>query len=178
MSYVLTYVVNCLGWKGELNMVKVYNFLTCGKGLPPDSYYIGRTNTTYNLACSELANPYIVGRHGSRPNVLRLYRNYFVTTLVPRLGIIKMMDKYAGKSLVCWCAPSPCHGDFLVRVFNKPIFSSSPKCTYCRHQPVLQPSFDLNVGWDCVWWYCDDCGHSYAECWNTSLRQLRIKQEV
>jgi hypothetical protein len=35
-------------------------------------------------------------------------------------GLIKDVHELAGRDLVCWCAPLPCHGDVLIRVANQP----------------------------------------------------------
>jgi hypothetical protein len=29
------------------------------------------------------------------------------------------LHELAGRDLVCWCAPLPCHGDVLLRLANK-----------------------------------------------------------
>lgn len=67
--------------------------------IPADAVYIGRG--------SPWGNPYIIGRHGNRQEVIELYR---INTL-PTLDLSPLK----GKSLVCWCHPLPCHGDLLIK---------------------------------------------------------------
>ena len=75
-----------------------------GKVLPGE-VYIGRP--------SEWGNPFVIGEHGTREQVIAMYRFW----LWEKCGSEFFVDKLAalhGKTLVCWCAPAPCHGDVLV----------------------------------------------------------------
>lgn len=67
----------------------------------PSNVYIGRG--------SLWGNPFIIGKDGSREDVIRKYHEYFVNNaaLTRRVGELK------GKTLVCFCAPKACHGDVL-----------------------------------------------------------------
>ena len=60
-------------------------------------------------------NPYVIGRHGSRAEVIARYR----ADLWRRIGAgeIALADLAAldGRTLACWCAPQPCHGHVLER---------------------------------------------------------------
>lgn len=70
---------------------------------PPGSVYIGRG--------SPWGNPFKIGTHGDRAEVIRRFE---VETL-PRLDL----EPLRGKHLVCFCAPAACHGDILLREANK-----------------------------------------------------------
>ncbi len=68
----------------------------------PNYIYIGRP--------SKWGNPFIIGKDGTREEVIERYRLYIITK--PKL--IAALPELKGKDLVCWCAPLPCHGDILI----------------------------------------------------------------
>lgn len=75
---------------------------------PPEAVYIGRP--------SKFGNPFQIGKDGNREEVILKYRNY----LQSRPALVEAaVRELAGKDLVCWCAPSPCHGDVLLEVANR-----------------------------------------------------------
>ncbi len=66
--------------------------------------YIGRP--------SKWGNPFSIGVHGTRDQVIEKYKVWV-------LGQDELMDsiqELEGKVLGCWCSPSACHGDFLVEL--------------------------------------------------------------
>ena len=71
----------------------------------PGDVYIGRPGPW--------GNPYIVNRHGTRDQVIELYRRRLWTDLQEGRVTRSDLAALAGKRLVCWCAPAPCHGDVL-----------------------------------------------------------------
>lgn len=98
---------------------------------PKDAIYVGRP--------SKWGNPFIVGKHGDRDNVVKLFRlmaeHVFVPfieqdkTLSMDFGDDKLNDwkltldresilELRGKDLVCWCAPKHCHADVLLEIAN------------------------------------------------------------
>lgn len=69
--------------------------------------YIGRP--------SKFGNPFVIGQHGSRADVIARYE----TWLLSQPALVEAAKReLRGKSLVCWCAPLACHGDVLLRVAN------------------------------------------------------------
>lgn len=58
-------------------------------------------------------NPFIMHKEEERLEVIDLYRNYLRSEITQ--GSITLEDLAAlhGKTLACWCAPKPCHGDVL-----------------------------------------------------------------
>lgn len=56
-----------------------------------------------------LGNPFIIGRDGTRAEVIEKYRTWAPT----RPHVMKLLPMLIGKTLVCFCAPLPCHGDVL-----------------------------------------------------------------
>ena len=64
---------------------------------------------------SRWGNPFIIGRHGTRDEVIARYRADLWRRI--RAGEIALEDLAAldRKTLACWCAPQPCHGHVLER---------------------------------------------------------------
>ena len=60
-------------------------------------------------------NPYVIGKHGGRAQVIASYRGYVTST--PRL--MKQLPELRGRRLGCYCAPLPCHGDVLVELIEE-----------------------------------------------------------
>lgn len=60
-------------------------------------------------------NPYVIGRDGSRSEVIRKFEKYLKT----KPELLAALPELTGKVLGCWCAPQACHGDVLVRLANK-----------------------------------------------------------
>lgn len=72
-----------------------------------DDVYIGRG--------SVWGNPFVIGKDGTREDVIWKYKEYFLKQeqLVSRVSELK------GKTLVCYCKPQACHGDFLCELVEK-----------------------------------------------------------
>lgn len=70
--------------------------------------YIGRP--------SVYGNPFVIGRDGSRAEVIAQYEEWLLKQ--PELvALIKV--ELRGRNLKCYCAPQPCHGDVLLRIANE-----------------------------------------------------------
>jgi len=74
--------------------------------IPPNAVYVGRP--------SKWGNPYIIGKHGTRVEVVEMYR----TRLFGSPWLMKALPELTGKDLVCWCSPLPCHADVLLELAN------------------------------------------------------------
>jgi hypothetical protein len=74
---------------------------------PPRRVYIGRP--------SKWGNPFVIGRDGSRDEVIAKYRAW----LASQPELLDALDELRGRDLVCWCAPLACHGDVLVEFANR-----------------------------------------------------------
>lgn len=66
--------------------------------------YIGRP--------SIWGNPFVIGRDGSRAEVIAKYEAWIVRQ--PKL--MSQLHELRGKILGCWCSPAPCHGEVLARL--------------------------------------------------------------
>ena len=75
--------------------------------IPRDAIYIGRP--------SKWGNPFVIGKHGNREQVIARYE----CALLSDPNLMASLHELRDKSLVCWCAPLACHGDVLLRLANK-----------------------------------------------------------
>jgi Domain of unknown function (DUF4326) len=69
--------------------------------------YIGRP--------SKWGNPYLIGRDGTREEVIAKYRAW----VLRRPELLGALPELRGKTLGCWCAPQPCHGDVLAELAGR-----------------------------------------------------------
>lgn len=63
--------------------------------------YIGRG--------SKWGNPFVIGVHGNREEVIDKYKDY----LLKDISLMNSLPELKGKNLVCYCKPLACHGDIL-----------------------------------------------------------------
>lgn len=77
----------------------------------PDDVYIGRG--------SRWGNPFIIGRDGTRADVIGKYDEDMAHKM--KMGWVLDSDLLAlkDKNLVCYCAPKACHGDVLERLITE-----------------------------------------------------------
>lgn len=68
--------------------------------------YIGRP--------SKWGNPFAIGKHGSRAEVIAKYRAWATASGLDKAAKAELQ----GKVLGCWCSPHPCHGDVLAEWAN------------------------------------------------------------
>lgn len=73
-----------------------------------DNYdvYIGRP--------SLFGNPFIIGKDGTRNEVIEKYRKWIIQQPL----LMQEIEKLKGKRLGCYCAPLKCHGDILAELAN------------------------------------------------------------
>lgn len=67
----------------------------------PYDIYIGRP--------TKWANPFVIGRDGTRDEVVAKYRDW----LHEQPNLMAALPELADKRLACWCSPQACHGDVL-----------------------------------------------------------------
>lgn len=65
---------------------------------PPGAIYVGRG--------SPWGNPFVIGQHGTRAQVIERFR----CEILPTLDVSKLR----GRDLVCFCKPLACHADLLL----------------------------------------------------------------
>lgn len=88
-------------------MPRVFN-KRAGRIDDPNAVYVGRP--------SKFGNPFVIGIHGDRAEVLAQFRRYLLAR--PDL-LAAARDELRGRDLICWCAPAPCHADLLLEVANQ-----------------------------------------------------------
>lgn len=76
-------------------------------GVPSGAVYVGRP--------TQWGNPFRIGVHGNRAEVIRKYEVY----LRSRPDLLAQLTDLRGRDLVCWCAPAPCHADVLLKLANE-----------------------------------------------------------
>ena len=76
------------------------------RGPVPNSVYIGRP--------SVWGNPYVVGRDGTRDEVIAKYEGWITS----QPALLARLPELRDRHLICWCAPLRCHGDVLQRLAN------------------------------------------------------------
>ena len=76
----------------------------------PYDVYIGRGTI--------FGNPFKVGVHGNRKEVIRLYKEM----LLSDHELLESIKELSGKVLGCHCKPKACHGDVICEILNKEIF--------------------------------------------------------
>ena len=78
--------------------------------------YIGRP--------SPLGNPFIIERDGDREEVIRKCRDFLNTAIHDDERIkaeferLEELNKKGDVILICWCAPSKCHGDIIKEILE------------------------------------------------------------
>lgn len=75
----------------------------------PGAVFIGRPGP--------YGNPFVIGRHGTRQEVIELYRKLLIGN---KPLWRRAIQELKGKDLACFCAPLPCHGDVLLSAVNDP----------------------------------------------------------
>jgi hypothetical protein len=99
-------------WDGQTTIV--INITAIDGERPDYDVYIGRGNGRAGLKRSKWANPFKVGKDGSRDEVIAQYRAY----LDEHPDLLRAIPELVGKRLGCWCAPESCHGDVLAALAN------------------------------------------------------------
>jgi hypothetical protein len=63
-------------------------------------------------------NPYVIGKHGDRTEVIRKFRVYFYDRLKKDPDWKAKVEKLKGKTLGCFCFPKLCHGTILAEFID------------------------------------------------------------
>ena len=71
-------------------------------------------NTVYIGRPGIWGNPFVIGKDGTRSEVIAKYEAW----VVQQPNLMARLQELRGKHLVCWCAPASCHGDVLIRLAN------------------------------------------------------------
>lgn len=81
----------------------------------PDYVYVGRSakNRQQCHSNSNLGNPFVIGRDGTREDVIKKFRTHALGRIAFDHEYLERVKALYGKTLVCFCAPKACHGDVL-----------------------------------------------------------------
>jgi hypothetical protein len=91
----------------------------------PENVYIGRKGIVFVEGCrfpvssSPFANPFKVGKDGTRAEVIIKYEKDLRKRLLKSAKLRKALEELKGKRLGCWCHPEACHGDVLLKLLNE-----------------------------------------------------------
>ena len=97
----------------------------------PNNVYIGRSGvillpdhetgkkSRFPKKNSIWANPFKISSKATRETVIKQYREYISHKIASDPKMKLELEKLKGKTLGCWCAPEPCHGDILLELLEK-----------------------------------------------------------
>ena len=71
---------------------------------------------------SIFGNPFLIGVHGTRDEVIDKFENYLLSN---HELMEQVKNKLKGKILACSCSPLRCHGDILLKYANPELFQSN-----------------------------------------------------
>jgi hypothetical protein len=73
----------------------------------------------YPANSSVFANPYKIGKDGTREEVICKYKEYLINKLNNDSSLVDKLVSLKGKNLGCWCYPEYCHGNVLLELIDK-----------------------------------------------------------
>ena len=89
-------------------LTTVININTAAPAAAQAAVFVGRG--------SRWGNPYLIGRDGTRTEVLRKYAQY----ILDDPSFITDVKALQGQTLACYCAPRQCHADLLAELADAP----------------------------------------------------------
>jgi len=126
---ILSYSTTKLGLSVRVKLRKVKMF-EVGNGkvigwIGEDKHYIGRTGN--GNQGSALANIFVIGKDGTRAEVIAKYRTWLERVIKKGKGAawseLKALSERYKKGekviLTCYCLPLPCHGDVLMEFVKR-----------------------------------------------------------
>ena len=115
----------------DISVGEVLNFSKI-KTIPENAVYIGRNPKLWEMGGGEglpwLGNPFIVGKDGSRDDVLKKYESYIDNKLKDPAFRQRFIETLSGKDQICHCAPEGCHGHInqkKLRELNKELYQDN-----------------------------------------------------
>lgn len=64
---------------------------------------------------SKWGNPFVIGKHGTREEVIAMYEKYIRN----KPELLAQLHELKGEILGCYCKPQACHGDVLVKLLKE-----------------------------------------------------------
>lgn len=110
------------GWSGDDMTILGQNVVWRSSEVVeiPKTSVVNLKDTDYDVLIgrpSKWGNPFIIGMHGSRLDVIKKYQSWIFTQ--PKL--LADLWELKGKRLGCHCVPALCHGHFLAQLAEIPI---------------------------------------------------------
>ena len=90
-----------------------------------NNIYIGRKgvvfidNARFPQNSSNFANPYKIGKDGTREEILVKYKDFITNKLNNDENLVAELLSLKGKNLGCWCYPESCHGYTLLELIEQ-----------------------------------------------------------
>ena len=112
--------------EGKLEAPRVVRIKRKGRAIVQDcDVYIGRSWNMggWKLGKSKWFNPFTVRACGSARAAVAKYKVYILS----RPDLLECLSELDGKTLGCWCAPAPCHGDVLVELFKERVLTTNKR---------------------------------------------------
>jgi hypothetical protein len=81
----------------------------------PYDVYIGRGRCPRTGESGRWGNPFRIGPDGNREEVIARYAEWLRDALDTERITLEELAALDGRTLGCWCAPGPCHGEVLER---------------------------------------------------------------
>lgn len=103
--------------------------------------YIGRNAAKYtqkNVTESKWANPFVLcdGVGADKEWMMRETLNSYEKYVRNNPFLMFSLSELKDKNLGCWCAPSPCHGDVLIKLYKEKCDENSVTETQVVENPV------------------------------------------
>lgn len=89
-----------------------------------NNIYIGRRGVVFinknrfPEKSSNFANPYKIGKDGTREEVLEKYKKYIIDKINNNPELMRELNSMKGKKLGCWCFPERCRGNILLELIE------------------------------------------------------------
>lgn len=71
------------------------------------------------MRSSILGNPFVIGRDGTREEVVEKFKKYFVHCMLTDSNFRAAVENLRGKKIGCCCSPAACHGDVYAEFLNQ-----------------------------------------------------------
>ena len=89
-----------------------------------NNVYIARANVVFidkerfPKQSSKFANPFKIGKHGTRDEVIDKYNDWMKERLNNDVELRAEFMQLKGKNLGCWCCPERCHGSVILQLLD------------------------------------------------------------
>lgn len=84
--------------------------------------YVGRGHAPHSGKLNpQLGNPFRIGQHGTRADVLTMYARYFTHRIATEPDFKARIEALRGKKLGCWCDPLGCHAHIIAAYLNSEV---------------------------------------------------------